>query len=125
MAIAQVYLTHVELANPPPTGKKPRLRQVIAQQGINWYLEQLRRLLPVMQPQQPVVVARSADVAPHFRHLGAHPQRQQGLSYLGVVAPLGRLAIQQFRELADLAQEYGRGTLRLTPWQNVLIPDVP
>jgi ferredoxin-nitrite reductase len=124
VAIVQVYLTHVELANPPPTGKKPRLRQVIAQQGINWYLEQLRRLLPFMLPQQPVVVARSADVAPHSRHLGAHPQRQQGLSYLGVVAPLGRLAIQQFRELADLAQEYGRGTLRLTPWQNVLIPDV-
>jgi ferredoxin-nitrite reductase len=27
--------------------------------------------------------------------------------------------------LAHLAQVYGSGTLRLTPWQNVLIPDVP
>jgi ferredoxin-nitrite reductase len=72
-----------------------------------------------------VVTRRSADVAPHPRHIGTHPQRQTGLSYLGVVAPLGRLAIQQLRELADLSQVYGSGMLRLTPWQNVLIPDVP
>jgi ferredoxin-nitrite reductase len=125
VAIAQVYLTHVERSSPPAAGKKPRLRQVIAQQGIIWYVEQLRRLLPFTLPQQPVVVARSADVTPHSRHLGAHPQRQHGLSYLGVVAPLGRLAIQQLRALADLSQVYGSGMLRLTPWQNVLIPDVP
>jgi ferredoxin-nitrite reductase len=125
VAIAQVYLTHVERRNAPVTGKKPRLRQVIAQQGITWYLEQLRRILPFTLPHHPVPVVRSADVAPHSRHIGAHPQRQQGLSYLGVVAPLGRLAIQQLQALADLAQVYGSGTLRLTPWQNVLIPDVP
>jgi ferredoxin-nitrite reductase len=125
VAIAQVYLTHVERSRPPATGKKPRLRQVLAQQGITWYLEQVRRLLPFTLPYHPVVVARSADVAPHSRHIGAHPQRQPGLSYLGVVAPLGRLTAQQLRELADLAQVYGSGMSRLTPWQNVLIPDVP
>ena len=125
VAIAQVYLTHVEHSGPHGTGKKPRLRQVIAQQGITGYLEQLRRILPFTLPHHPVAVARSADVAPHSRHIGAYPQRQQGLSYLGVVAPLGRLAIQQLRELADLSRVYGSGMLRLTPWQNVLIPDVP
>jgi ferredoxin-nitrite reductase len=88
-------------------------------------VEQLRRLLPFTLPQQPVVVARSGDVTPDSRHLGAHPQRQHGLSYLGVVAPLGRLDIQQLRALADLSQVYGSGMLRLTPWENVLIPDVP
>src|SRR5262249_6506946 len=44
---------------------------------------------------------------------------------LGVVVPLGRLAAHQLRELAHVAQVYGSGTLRLTPWQNILIPDVP
>jgi ferredoxin-nitrite reductase len=125
VAIAQVYLTHVEHTNPHATGKKPRLRQVIAQQGVAGYLEQLRRILPFTLPHHPVVVARSADVTPHSQHIGAYPQRQQGLSYLGVVAPLGRLAIQQLRGLADLSRVYGSGILRLTPWQNVLIPDVP
>jgi ferredoxin-nitrite reductase len=125
VAIAQVYLTHVVRSNPHPTGKKPRLRQVIAQQGISWYVEQLRRLLPFTLPHHPMVMVRSADVTPHSRHIGAHPQQQPGLSYLGAVAPLGRLTIPQFQRLADLAQDYGRGTLRLTPWQNALIPDVP
>jgi ferredoxin-nitrite reductase len=101
------------------------LRQVIAQQGIGWYMEQLQQLLPCMLPQRPVAMAPSPDVTPHFRHLGAHPQRQPGLSYLGVVAPLGRLTVQQFQELAELAQVFGGGVLRLTPWQNVLLSDVP
>jgi ferredoxin-nitrite reductase len=39
--------------------------------------------------------------------------------------PLGRLTAPQLRELTHLAQLYGSGTLRLTPWQNILIPDVP
>src|ERR1041385_5768363 len=29
------------------------------------------------------------------------------------------------RRLADLAENYGSSQLRLTPWQNLLIPDVP
>jgi ferredoxin-nitrite reductase len=125
VAIAHVYLMHVVPGQACSTGKKPRLRQVITELGIAGYLEQLQQLVPLAPPLRPVVMARSADVSPHARPIGAHPQRQPGLAYFGVVAPLGRLTIHQFRELADLAQVYGRGTMRLTPWQNVLIPDVP
>jgi ferredoxin-nitrite reductase len=50
--------------------------------------------------------------------------QQHGLSYCGVGTPLGRLTTHQFRALAHLADVYGSGALRLTPWQNVLIPDV-
>jgi ferredoxin-nitrite reductase len=125
VAVAQVYLTHAVHGNTHPAGKKPRLRQVIAQHGIAWYLEQLRQLLPFTLPHHPVVTARSAHAAPHWRHIGAHPQRRSGLSYFGVVAPLGRLTIAQFQGLADLARAYGDATLRLTPWQNMVIPDVP
>jgi ferredoxin-nitrite reductase len=125
VAIAHVYLAHVGRNGSHATAKKPRLRQVIAQQGITRYLEHLQQHLPFALPHHPAVMARSAEVAPHSRHIGAHPQRQPGLSYLGLVAPLGRLTIAQFQALADLAQVYGGGTLRLTPWQNVLIPDVP
>jgi ferredoxin-nitrite reductase len=35
------------------------------------------------------------------------------------------MTIRQMRRLADLAENYGSGHLRLTPWQNLLIPDVP
>ncbi|WP_409339880.1 precorrin-3B synthase [Nostoc edaphicum] len=60
-----------------------------------------------------------------YQHIGIHPQRQQGLFYIGVVLPLGRLESRQIRGLADLAAKYGSGTLRLTPWQNFLLTDIP
>jgi ferredoxin-nitrite reductase len=61
----------------------------------------------------------------NYQHLGIHPQQQSGFSYIGIVLPLGRLKSQQLRELANLAQNFGRGILRLTPWQNLLISDIP
>jgi ferredoxin-nitrite reductase len=35
------------------------------------------------------------------------------------------MTTRQMRRLADIADNYGSGQLRLTPWQNLLIPDVP
>jgi len=125
VAIAQVYLAHVEHIGHTATGKKPRLRQVLAQQGVAWYLEQVLQSLPFTVRRQPEPMARSSARMPRYHHIGLHPQRQPGFSYLGVVLPLGRLAAQQCRELAHVAQVYGSATLRLTPWQNILIPDVP
>jgi ferredoxin-nitrite reductase len=125
LALAHVYLAHIHAGGSPAPGKKPRLRQVLAQQGISWYLDQALRSLPFAVQRHPAAVVRSADASPSYRHIGRHPQRQPGLSYLGVVLPLGRLAAHQLRALAHLAQVYGHGTLRLTPWQNILIPDVP
>jgi ferredoxin-nitrite reductase len=63
-------------------------------------------------------------------HLGIHPQRQNyGAAleyryYVGVVLLLGRLTAKQISELGSIAARYGSGNIRLTPWQNVMIPDV-
>jgi len=35
------------------------------------------------------------------------------------------MTAKQMRRLADLAQNYGSSTIRLTPWQNLLLPDIP
>ncbi|MNE51031.1 Sulfite reductase [ferredoxin] [compost metagenome] len=40
-------------------------------------------------------------------------------------APLGRLEAVQLWALAELAESEGSGEIRLTPWQGVLLPDVP
>ena len=39
--------------------------------------------------------------------------------------PLGRLSIGQLMGLSQIAQTYGNSSLRLTPWQNILITDIP
>jgi ferredoxin-nitrite reductase len=58
------------------------------------------------------------------RHLGVWGQRQAGLSYVGVVLRLGRIDASQLHGLAEIAARYGSGEMRLTPWQNAIVPDV-
>ena len=58
-------------------------------------------------------------------HVGVHRQKQDGLNYIGVVLPVGRIGAARLRSLADVAQSCGSGTIRLTVWQNLLISDIP
>ncbi len=56
-------------------------------------------------------------------HVGIHPQRD-GKSFLGAVPSLGRLSPAMLEDLAARAETYGDGTLRLTPWQSVVLPGI-
>jgi precorrin-3B synthase len=56
--------------------------------------------------------------------LGAHTQRVVGLQHVGGQPPLGRLDAVTLHGLATLSQQRGNGTLRVTPWQSVLLPDI-
>jgi ferredoxin-nitrite reductase len=58
-------------------------------------------------------------------HIGVHAQKQPGLRYVGVACPVGRLSSERLRGLADIAERFGSGTIRLTVWQNCLISDIP
>ncbi|CAI8880994.1 precorrin-3B synthase [Pseudomonas marginalis] len=57
-------------------------------------------------------------------HLGSYPQAQSNQFYVAAIAPLGRLDSTMLTGVAQLASEYGDGTVRFTPWQGVLLPDV-
>ncbi|VEP12587.1 Ferredoxin--nitrite reductase [Hyella patelloides LEGE 07179] len=70
-----------------------------------------------------------ADAAPEDEitqdkkdHLGVHPQKQSGYSYVGLHVPMGCLDADKMFELARLAEVYGNGEIRLTVEQNVIIP---
>lgn len=56
--------------------------------------------------------------------LGVHKQPQQGKSRVGILVPVGRLSVDECRQLADLADKYSRGEIRLTVEQNVILPNV-
>jgi ferredoxin-nitrite reductase len=58
-------------------------------------------------------------------HVGIHRQKQDGMYYVGLVGPAGRLTADQLRAVADIAAELASSELRLTVWQNILIPNVP
>ena len=57
-------------------------------------------------------------------HIGVHKQKQQGLNWIGVSLPLGKVTCEQMRGLAKIASDLGDGEIRLTVWQNLLISGV-
>jgi ferredoxin-nitrite reductase len=105
--------------------RKARLKYVLDQWGIEKYLAETEALLPFRLRRVPAeALAPRLPVAKHG-HIGVHRQKQDGLNYIGVVLPVGRIDVAQMRGLADLASSLGSGTIRLTVWQNLLISDVP
>ncbi len=57
-------------------------------------------------------------------HVGVHPQKQPGLSYVGLNVTVGRMAGTALVEAARLAETYGDGELRLATDQNLLLTGV-
>jgi ferredoxin-nitrite reductase len=57
-------------------------------------------------------------------HLGVHPQRQEGLNYIGVPVHLGLVSGDQMIAIADLADRFG-GDIRLTRQQNFIVTGIP
>ncbi|HKT97473.1 MAG TPA: precorrin-3B synthase [Paraburkholderia sp.] len=63
--------------------------------------------------------------------LGAHALNARGdagthvMGYAGCQPPLARLDAATLHALASLAEEHGDATLRITPWQGAILPNVP
>ncbi|WP_068783762.1 nitrite/sulfite reductase [Paenibacillus phocaensis] len=56
---------------------------------------------------------------------GVHPQKQEGLNYIGLNVPVGRLNADELEQLADVADQYGEGKIRTTMSQNILLSGIP
>ncbi len=130
-AIAKVYLQYsaLEQQNITPYRKSRKLRlfEVLHNLGRERFLQEVESHLSYCLQQLPNIPtsAFTQSYLTRYLHFGVHPQRQQELSYIGVVLPLGTLETWQMHGLADIAQGYGSATLRLTPWQNLLLTDIP
>jgi ferredoxin-nitrite reductase len=57
-------------------------------------------------------------------HLGIHPQKQEGLWFVGVPVPAGWMSGAQMRGIAEVVEEFG-GDIRLTRQQNFIVGNVP
>ncbi len=127
--IAQVYRHGIEILGGDPR-RKPRLRDVIHYWGLAAFSDRVQREFAgysqfVFKNSAPDPHSASLDVCAHLGiHLQCPTDTLARRYYLGVVLPLGRWQRRQIEELAAIAIEYGNGTLRLTPWQNLIIPDV-
>lgn len=57
-------------------------------------------------------------------HVGIHPQKQAGYSFVGASVLRGRLNADQLQSAADLADRFAAGELRTTAMQNLVIVNV-
>lgn len=56
--------------------------------------------------------------------LGVHKQPQEGKCRVGFLVPSGRLSQKECRMVADIADKYSNGEIRLTVEQNIILPNV-
>jgi len=104
------------------TRNRSRLKFLVQDWGIEKFREVLEKkyLRRHLQDGPPA----PASAAAHRDHVGVHRQRD-GRMYVGFALVAGRSNAGQLRRVAELARDYGRGRLRTTTQQKMVILDVP
>lgn len=104
--------------------QKTRMMWLIDELGIEGFRAEVEKRMPnqVLERGSPEDLIQKQWERRDY--LGVHPQKQQGLSFVGLHIPVGRVQADDLDELARLADVYGSGELRLTVEQNIIIPNV-
>jgi ferredoxin-nitrite reductase len=119
-AMIRVFIEHGDRTD----RKKARLKYLVDRWGVEKFIAESEKHLDF-----PLLRAAPAGCEPRnpidrAGHIGVHPQSQAGMNYIGVSIPVGHLPVEQMRALAAIANEFGSGEMRLTVWQNLLIPNL-
>lgn len=118
IALLELFL---DLARPDQV----RMRHLLAEVSADELLQQLSvRLAGELRTDQKVTDWQRPAIE-GYRHLGIYPQAESGLVAVGAAVALGRLDDVMLARVAELAADLGDGSLRLTPWQSLLLPNVP
>lgn len=126
VAMIRVYMT----SGNRESRKKARLVYLLKEWGIDKFLQETERRLggPLLRgsagDESRLTQAHVLPDIPH-PHLGARPQKQAGMNYLGVRVPVGLIESEVMRAVAKIAENCGSGEVRLTIFQSLIIPHVP
>ena len=119
-AIIRVFIEHGNRTN----RKHSRMKYLVDEWGHEKLLEKVQEKLTF--PLRFIALEKCEAMPTKNRqaHHGIHQQPQEGLNYIGIVTPVGRMLPNQMRQIAKLADRYGAGEIRLTVWQSIIIPHV-
>ena len=120
-AMLRVFIAHGDRTD----RKKARLKYLLGQWGVEKFLEETQKRLAFPLVRLPAAACEPRRPCEKHSWVGVRRQRESGKNWIGVSIPVGRMSAKQMHALADLATHYGRGELRLTAWQNLLIPHIP
>ncbi len=98
---------------------KARFKWLIDQWGLEKIINMLEEKLgkPFERYNGPIFLNNN-------NHEGIKPQSKEGYYYINIPLVGGRLNNKEMILLSDLSDKYGNGELRLTPTQNIIIPDI-
>ncbi|MFN9548310.1 MAG: ferredoxin--nitrite reductase [Cyanobacteriota bacterium] len=121
---------HYEQRGDRAVRSRTRLMYLIDALGLEAYRQEVIASHRSLRGPEAVALLRSHDGShlvnrPPRDVCGIHPQKQAGLSWVGLNVPMGRLDAAALADLAHLARTWGDGELRFTESQNVVISGVP
>jgi len=106
--------------------QKARLMWLVEKYGVEEYKKEVIKEIESYDRGVKVENAQPLPTEPFERRelLGVHKQKQEGKSRVGVLCPSGRLSATECRQVADLADAYSAGEVRMTVEQNMIFPNV-
>lgn len=116
--VEAILLTFLECAGP----EQSRMRQLLESIPADELVGRVQARLPFAI--SPVAVECQRQIPAAAPPIGIIAQRQAEHAMVAASAPLGRISAEQLGAVAELAQRHADGSLRLTPWQGLLIPNV-
>lgn len=123
VALLRVFIKEGDRTN----RKKARFKYVVERMGLGGVVVAAEAHLKwkprMLAADSPLHLPRAFSQQGHS-HVGVYPQKQDGLHYIGAGVPVGQLTAKQLNLIADIADSYGTGEVRLTVWQNFIIPNV-
>ena len=120
-AVVRLFVEHGDRTD----RNKARLKYVLEAMGIEKFVALLEEKLGRKFDRAVPGAVAPRPAFDRTAHIGIHAQKQQGLNWIGVVLPVGRMSVAQMHGLAAIARDLGDGDLRLTVWQNLLISGIP
>ncbi len=118
-ALIRVFIENGDRTN----RKRARLKYLVDDWGFEKILAETQKKLAFPLRHFPLEACEPSAPKSKHGHLGIHPQ-SDGNHYIGILTPVGRITVPQMLALADVADEFGRGEIRLTVWQNLIIPGI-
>ena len=90
-----------------------------------WGTEKLRETLEEKMGKKLETFSLEYSPICKGEHVGVQPQKQEGYSYINIPLVSGVLSSEKMLKIAQVAEEFGNGELRLTPFQNIILINVP
>ena len=106
--------------------QKARLMWLVEKYGVQGFKKAVTDEVNSYNRGVKIESTQPAPTEPFVRRelLGVHPQKQEGKVRVGILVPTGRLSREECRAVADLADKYSDGEIRLTVEQNIILPNV-